>query len=181
MESSSPVLVSGVFVGPVGVTLSEAREKIECTWDGIVDDRHHGRTKPAGPRETYVSRGTELLNIRQVSIVSEEELKEIALRIGAPDVTGPDLGVNLVFKNIKELTKLPGGTTLKFPGRETLLVVIGENTPCGLPGKNIQAGYPGIPGLAKKFREQAMGRRGLVAMVLRPGYIYQGDTVEIIL
>ncbi|MFY9458092.1 MAG: hypothetical protein WAP23_04205 [Candidatus Spechtbacterales bacterium] len=174
-------LVSGVFVGPVGVTLSEAKERIECVWDGIVDDRHHGRTKPAGGREPYVPRGTELLNIRQVSIVSETELAEIALRMGVPEVTGPDLGANLVMKNIERITKLPGGTTIKFPARETLLCVIGKNAPCGLPGKNIQARYPHIPQLAKKFREQAVGLRGLVAVVLRPGYICQGDTVEIIL
>ncbi len=174
-------LVSGVFVGPKGVTLSEARNKIECMWDGVKGDRHYGRTKPAGAREPYVPRRTELLNIRQVSIVSEAELAEIAQRIEVPEVNGPDLGANLVFKNIEGLTKLPGGTTIKFPGRETLLCVIGENTPCGLPGKNIQARYPDIPGLAKKFREQAVGLRGLVAVVLRPGYIHESDTVEILL
>lgn len=174
-------LVFGVFVGPANVTFSEAREKIECAWDGIKEDRHYGRTKPAGARESYVPRGTQLLNIRQISIVSEAELAEIAQLIGVPKITGPDLGANIVLKNIERITKLPGGTVIKFPARETLLCVIKENKPCGFPGKNIQAKYPDIPGLAKKFREQAVGLRGLVAVVLRPGYIYEGDTVEIIL
>lgn len=177
------VSISRVFVGPAGVTLSEPREGIECGWNGIVDDRHHGRTKPAGGRETYVRKGTDLLNIRQVTIVSKEELAEIARLIDVPDVTGPDLGANIVLKNIEGLTQLPGGTTIKFPGRETLLVVIGENGPCKLPGVNIHARHPVMPRgeLTAKFHEVAKGRRGLVAMVLHPGYLYRGDTVEIIL
>lgn len=150
-------------------------------WAGIMGDRHYGITKPAGGRERYVPKGTEILNIRQVSIVSEEELAEIARRMNVPEVTGPDLGANLIVKNVEELTKLPSGTILKFPARETLLFVTGENTPCVLPGRNIQAKYPGIPHLASSFPKAAMGRRGLVAVVLRPGWIHEGDTVEIIL
>lgn len=175
-----PALVSGVFVGPVGVTLSEPREKIECIWNGINSDRHCGRTKLAGGREKYVPRGTEILNIRQVSIVSEEELAEISRRMNIPEVIGSDLSANLVLKNVEGLTKLPGGTIIKFPARETLLYVVGENTPCVLPGKNIQARYLTIPHLASKFPKAAIGRRGLVAVVLRPGWIYEGDAAEII-
>lgn len=167
-----------VLVGPQGVTLSESREKIQCLWDGIEGDRHSGQTKFAGVREDYVPKGTEVLNLRQASIVSKEELEEIAKRMGIPKVTGADLGANVVLSGIPELTKLPTGTIIKF-SEQTLLLVTGENLPCVFPGKNIQARYPDIPKLANKFPKIAMGKRGLVAIVLRLGDIRKDDVVEI--
>jgi len=170
--------VTEVLVGQQGVTLSESREKIQCLWDGIKGDRHSGQTKLAGVRERYVPKGTEILNLRQVSIVSVEELEEIAWRMGIPKVTGADLGANVVLSGIPELTKLPTGTIMKF-SEQTLLFVTGENLPCVFPGKNIQARYPDIPKLANKFPKIATGQRGLVAMILRPGSIRKSDVVEI--
>ena len=171
-------VVIEVLVGFEDVTLAEPQEKIQCLWDGVRGDRHCGQTKLAGGRESYVPKGTEILNLRQVSIVSKEELEEIAQRMGIPEVSGADLGANIVLSGISELTKLPTGTIIKF-SEQTLLFVTGENLPCVFPGKNIQARYPDIPKLANKFPKTAMGRRGLVAVVLRPGNIRKNDFVKI--
>ena len=97
-------IVLEVFVGPHEITHSEKRETIQCTLDGVVGDRHYGRTKSAGVREQYVSRGTEILNLRQISIVSQEELACIARTLGVPEITGQDLGANIVLEGIEHLT-----------------------------------------------------------------------------
>ena len=172
------VTVMEILVGLEGFTLAEPQEKIQCLWGGVRGDRHCGQIKLAGVREKYVPKGTEVLNLRQVSIVSKEELEEIAQRMDIPEVTGADLGANIVLSGVPELTKLPTGTIIKFP-EQTLLFVTGENLPCVFPGKNIQARYPDIPKLVNKFPKTAMGRRGLVAVVLRPGSIRKNDVVKI--
>lgn len=168
-----------VLVGPPGVTYSKERDEIKCLWGGIVEDRHYGRKKAAGVREKYVARGDEILNLRQVSIVSIEELKEIADLMNIPKVTGADLGANLVLEGIDYLSDISPGTVLKFSGGAAFFVT-GENLPCRHPGENIQSRYQEIDGLAKMFPKAALGRRGLVAIVLKPGKIKIGDSVEIV-
>ncbi len=175
----SDIVAYRVLVGLSGVTCSQEKKKIQCTWDGVKNDRHYGRTKLAGVREKYVPKGTKVLNLRQVSIVSEEELQEIARRMGVHEVTGTDLGANVVLKNIPELTKISSGAIVKFSSG-AILFVVRENLPCVFPGRNIQERYPDIPSLVRKFPKAAMGIRGLVAIVLQPGNIRRGDTVEII-
>ena len=175
----SDAVVVKVLIGPSDVTCSRDVEKIQCTWNGIKGDRHFGRTKLAGVREKYVSKGSEILNLRQVSIVSEEELEEIATRMGVPEVAGADLGANIVLKNLSELTNISSGALMEFSSG-AILFIVRENLPCVFPGKNIQEKYPDIPGLVRKFPKTAIGIRGLVAIVLQPGNIHKNDTVKII-
>ena len=171
--------VSQVLAGPGGITASSELPRIECTFDGIEQDRHCGRTKPAGVREKYVKKGTEILNLRQISLVSKEELQEIAQEMGVEKVTGADLGANVVVRGIDNFTALPPGTILRI-GSQCLLFITGENLPCVHPGKNIQARYPDMPRLAAAFPKAALGRRGLVAIVLHPGTIFPGNPIEIV-
>ena len=172
-------IVLQVLVGPREATRSEAQLSIECTLDGVMDDRHYGRTKAAGVRERYVSKETEILNLRKVSLVSTEELSQIAQKMGVPEVTGEDLGANIVLQGIENLTEVPAGTLMRF-SEQVLLFVTGENTPCVFPGKNIQKRYPDIPNLEREFPRAAVNIRGLVAIVVDPGAIQENDVVKII-
>ena len=56
-------------------------------------------------------------------------------------------------------------------------VVAQANGPCTTPGKVIRDHY-GRPGLETLFPKAALGRRGLVAYVEKPGLIAEGDAVQ---
>ncbi|WP_390622058.1 MOSC domain-containing protein [Numidum massiliense] len=55
-----------------------------------------------------------------------------------------------------------------------------ENLPCTQPGEIIQRHYPQQSKLASKFVKSALGLRGIVCVVERPGKIAPGDEVEVI-
>jgi hypothetical protein len=56
-----------------------------------------------------------------------------------------------------------------------VLTVSGENEPCLGPGKVIAQQYP--PLTASRFPKAALHRRGLVAVVEKPGVIHAGEAV----
>ena len=60
--------------------------------------------------------------------------------------------------------------------RTALLVVDMQNRPCQLPAKVIE---DHLPGIGKKFKRAAEGRRGVTAWVERPGELALGDTLTL--
>ena len=69
--------------------------------------------------------------------------------------------------------------TRKFTAATVMLTRI--NGPCIKPAQRIQDEYPGeIPGLAKRFLQIAIGRRGFVGMVAREGRMTVGQTVRFV-
>lgn len=178
MNASSAITVVGTYLGGEGATRSEPRTWISATLDGLLLDRHFGRTKQTGVRERFVQKGTDVLNLRQVSIVSEEELAEIAGALRLPDVTAEDLGANICLRGVARLTQLPAGTLLLFESGAVLFVT-GENKPCTGLGEELQWRYLSRRRLAEKFVRAALGKRGLVAIVVKPGLIKTGSAVEI--
>jgi hypothetical protein len=170
-------VVSGVYCCLPNSVRSEQRQSIELTWDGIVDDRHYGRLKPAGGREAaFATRDEQILNARQVSLVCSQELADIARSLNVAAVTPEQVGANVVIEGIPNLTSLPAGTILKFAAGP-VLYGLGENLPCIHPGQAIAADYGEGQELATSFPKAAMKRRGIVALVLKPGSIKAGDAV----
>jgi MOSC domain-containing protein YiiM len=154
-------------------------EQAQVTWDGLENDKHAGRTRPADSRTPQYPRGTPILNDRQVCIVSAEELAAIACDMDIPAIEPEWLGANILASGIPSLTRLPPGTRLVFSGG-TVLYITHFNNPCSLPGKTIQANHPDRDDLVPAFVRNAQHRRGLVAMVERPGTISTGDTIQVI-
>lgn len=153
--------------------------KAELFLDGLKHDRHFGATRLAGVREVaLVPKGVETRNLRAVSIVSEEELKEISKDMGA-EATAEDLEANITLSGFKNLTQLLPGSYIRFP-RSAVLFVTGENFPCVIPSQHMMA--RGMDKMkAIKFAKAALHKRGLVAMPFVSGVIKEGDEVEIIL
>lgn len=153
------------------------QKQVTVTFAGFEGDRHSGITKKADSRTPQYTRGSEIRNDRQVSIVSAEELARIAAAMEVPEIKPEWLGANLLLQGIPAMTRLPPMTRLSFAGG-AVLVVQAENKPCQHPGRIIQENYsrPGLQGL---FPKAGMHLRGLVACVERPGIILQGDTVNI--
>lgn len=187
--------ITGVLIGshPLLNTLEEKRafphagylekervSEIRVTMEGFEGDRHAGMTMLANGHTPMFRRGTLIRNSRQVSLVSVEELQDVAGALDVPEILPEWLGANLTLRNVPHFSQLPPGTRLVFP-EQTVLVVEGENGPCIFPGRVIQHHYPDKRWLATRFPKAAMHRRGIVAWVERPGVIREGDSVQVIL
>ena len=150
--------------------------QVAVTFDGFEGDRHSGPTLLAGSHSNRYPRGTEIRNDRQVSIVSVEELAKIREALEVPDLLPEWLGANLLVQGLPKLTQLPPATRLFFAQGATL-VVAQANAPCATPGKLMRDHF-NRPGLETLFPKAALGRRGVVAYVEKPGLIAAGDEVQ---
>jgi len=152
-------------------------DKVDLSFGGIEGDRHFGIIAKADVRQPMYPRGTEIMNRRQLSIVSVEELQGIADRLGVDEIRPEWLGANIVVCGIPGLTKLPMGIRMLLPSGAGL-VCEGENEPCTGPGKQI-ANHYGVKELTHRFVKAALQSRGIVAYVERPGELKPGDEIEI--
>jgi len=153
-----------------------ATDALELTFEGIPGDRHGGFTRKSGGREPYYPRGTDMCNERQISILSAEELKEIAARMEIPTLEPEWIGANIVVSGIPRLSLIPPRTRLVFEGG-AVIRVDGDNAPCRIAGAGIAAQFPDREGLDLAFPQKARRLRGLVGFVEVPGTIRAGETV----
>ncbi len=70
--------VEQVLITPDNKNLSDPIEFGNFTFEGLVGDRHYGFTMSSNSRQPEYPRGTEIRNKRQITILSKEELSEIA-------------------------------------------------------------------------------------------------------
>lgn len=155
---------------------TEAVEDLELTFEGIPGDRHAGFTRKSGGREPWYPRGTEMCNERQISLLSNEELAQIAEKMMLPEVRPEWIGANVTLSGLASLTRIPPRTRLVFEGG-TVIRVDGDNAPCRFAGESIAANYPDREGLDLIFPREARGLRGLVGYVEKPGVIRAGEAV----
>ena len=154
----------------------QRQPQLDLNFDGIVGDCHASRVRPSDSRMLkQYKRGTEVVNNQQVSLVSQEELAEIAHRLDVPALDPVWLGANLLTTDIPDLTLLPPSTRLMFSSGASLIIDL-ENAPCRYPAEIIESHYPGH-GLA--FPQKARHKRGLVAYVEKAGQICEGDEIVV--
>lgn len=176
--------MGGMEVVGIGIADTSGRfetraiEQAVLTYAGLEGDRHAGLTMRSGPRQKHVPRGTELRNSRQLSLVSVEELADIARGLEVPSVRASILGANLLLRGAPELTRVPPGSRLVFSSG-AMLVIDGENEPCTKSGRALAQAL-GVPSVASRFVKTAWGKRGLVAWVERPGLVRVGDTARLV-
>ncbi len=173
--------VVAVYLGPEGVFGTEAQDSIQVEMDGVVGDRHFGRTRTTWDGGDKQDGGTVRRNERQWSATSIEELAEINAEMGvdAP-LTAHELGNNLLLEGIPELCRLPMGTTLRFPSGAELMVEE-YNPPCidmaqELCEKHTVNGEPLESGA---FGRAAKHKRGIIGVVEVAGEIRAGDEVVV--
>ena len=150
------------------------RDKVDISFDGIVGDCHSGRIYPSDVRVIkQYPRGVPIANTRQFSILSEEQLAEIAASLGIDELKPEWVGANVVTSGIPELTFLPLGTRMMFSSGATL-ICDGENAPCRYVSDVINKHHPekGDP-----FPKVAKHKRGIVAWVEKEGAIAVGDEI----
>lgn len=159
-----------------GDFVTRAVEVVPLTWAGIEGDRHAGLTMKAGVRQRHLPKNTEIRNARQLSLLSAEELLQIATNLQLPRVEFTWLGANLLLEGAPGLTRLPPSTRMVFPSGAAI-VIDGDNEPCRKAGKAIVEALGTDQSIATRFVKAAWDLRGLVAWVERPGVIRVGDEV----
>lgn len=182
MPALAPTKITGevVWIGHVAdreaSLRSQAEEAAALTYAGIPGEVHGGLTRPSCSRVTSQHpRNTEIRNVRQLSVVSAEELAEIAADCGLETLDPALIGASLVISGIPDFSHLPPSSRLQFPDGSTIVVDM-QNRPCHLPAKVINADYPGA---GDKFKAAAKGKRGVTAWVEREGKMHLGDTVKL--
>ena len=150
--------------------------ELQLSLAGPVGDCHSGETRKSDSRTlvTY-PRGVDIRNVRQLTLLSIDELTEFAHELAVPAIDPAWLGANVVLSGIEELSFLPPSSRLQFPSGATIVVDM-ENYPCRQIADAIGQRHPDAQG---KVVKAAFHKRGLTAWVERIGAIAVGDAVTI--
>ena len=156
--------------------MSSACQEVKLAFGGIPLDSHFGTTREACVRtEQLYAEGTRIVNTRQITVISKEELAAIAASMDLDELDPSYLGANLMVEGIPGLTLVPPSSRLQFSSGATLTVDM-INLPCNLPAREIERE---LPGHGRKFKAAARNRRGVTAWVEREGKIETGDSVSL--
>lgn len=175
-------ILTGIFVcSDLNSFVIKRKEVVRILDNGIEGDKHVGWFRGADARAKHYPKKTRIWNSRQVSIVSEEELEEIAETMKVPEIWPEWLGANICLRGIPKLSLLPPRTKIFIPnfygGPDVGFYVTALNKPCIGPGDIIRDNYPDINGLECLFPKAAHNKRGVVAVVERFGCIKEGSSV----
>ncbi len=164
-------------VVPEGGTLrSVPAEVLNAQFDGVLGEAHGGSTRPSCSRTTAQHpKGTTIRNVRQLSILSAEELAATATMMGLDAIDPVLVGASMVIEGIPDFTHVTPSARLQGPDGVTLVIDM-ENRPCQLPAREIEAEAPGF---GKTYKAAASGRRGVTAWVEREGVLRLGDTLTL--
>jgi MOSC domain-containing protein YiiM len=117
-------------------------------------------------------------NERQLSILSREEMAELAAAMAIDELKPEWIGGNILLSGVPQLSRVPPRTLLMFPSGATIRVD-GDNGPCKKSGAAIAAHVPGRPDLEFGFVKAAKHKRGILGWVEREGEIHRGDAVRL--
>ena len=181
MPALKPTDIYGevVWVGTVpadaGLRSVQANE-LHLSYDGPAGEAHSGLTRASCVRVfAQWPKGTEIRNVRQLSVVSSEELDQIAADCGLEAIDPQWLGATLVVKGIPDFTHVPPSARLQAPDGSTIVIDM-ENRPCVYPAKEIEIDAPGH---GKPFKGAAKNKRGVTAWVEREGIFRVGDKLRL--
>ncbi|KIC10674.1 sulfurase [Leisingera sp. ANG-M1] len=151
-------------------------DRLQLGFGGISGERHEGENRSSCVRvRNLYPEGTEIRNVRQISILSEEELALIAADMEMERIDPVHLGATIVLRGIPDFTFVPPSSRLQGPDGVTLTVDM-ENRPCVLPGREIEKDHSGF---GARFKPAAQNRRGITAWVERPGALSLGEKLSL--
>ncbi|MFL4470479.1 MOSC domain-containing protein [Tateyamaria armeniaca] len=157
-----------------GTLRSSPLETVDATLDGFPGETHGGATRPACSRvSTQYERGTEIRNVRQLSIISAEELADIAAAMEMDHIDPAWIGASMVIEGIPDFSHVPPSSRLMAPSGAGITIDM-ENRPCIYPGREIEKEAEGF---GKRFKPAAKGRRGVTAWMEFGGRLAIGDTL----
>lgn len=149
---------------------------VYASYAGVEGEVHAGLTRASCVRvRDQFPEGTEIRNVRQFSILSAEEMREIADEIGLDAVAPEWLGASIIIEGIPDFSHVPPSSRL-LTDEGTALVIDMQNRPCIYPAKEIEKDHPGH---GKGFKAAAKGKRGVTAWVEREGALRVGDNLRL--
>jgi hypothetical protein len=156
---------------------SEPMSEAMARFGGFEGEAHSGITRPSCVRVTSQHpKGTTINNVRQLSVMSAEEIVQIASKMGLSDIDPTLLGVSMIIEGIADFTHVPPSSRLQCEANGTTISIDMLNRPCVLPGREIEMEHEG---LGAKFKPAAVGMRGVTASVEREGLLRVGDIMRL--
>ncbi len=150
--------------------------EMPLTFAGFAEETHGGLTRPSCSRVTAQHpRGTPIRNVRQLCLVSAEEMAAVAADLGMAQIDPAWVGASVVITGIPDFTHLPPSSRLQGPDGVTLVIDM-ENRPCQEPAVTMAKA---TDGQGKAFKTAAMGRRGVTAWVEREGVLRIGQAMTL--
>ena len=170
------VWLGAVMTGDRKDLMAPARNTLELTFEGVADAFHAGLTRPSCSRvKSQYPRDTPIKNERQLSIISQEEIDQIAAVMGVDTLDPSRLGATMVIKGIADFSHVPPSSRLQAPSGATVTVDM-ENRPCQFPAMSLRVNHGDS---AKKFKSAAKDRRGVTAWVAAEGRVRVGDVLTL--
>lgn len=158
------------------VIFGEPVEEMPLSFAGPEGEVHAGLTRPACSRvRAQHPRGTPIRNVRQLCIVSAEEMALVADQLDLASFDYAWVGASVVLEGIPDLTHLPPSSRLQAPDGATIVIDM-ENLPCQEPAVTISKA---TDGRGKAFKSAATDRRGVTGWVEREGSLRLGDTLRL--
>ena len=181
-----PLMTKLTFTGRIEALLKSAdratgleksrTDQLKLRFNGIEGDCHGGLTRPSDSRTLrQYPRDTPIRNVRQLTLLSREELADIAGIMEIAEVKPEWIGANVVTSGIPDLTLLPPSSRMQFPSGATIVVDM-ENEPCRYPAEIIEKHNPDQK---VGFVKAAKNKRGITAWVEREGDVGLGDEITI--
>jgi MOSC domain-containing protein len=175
-EFTGEVVWLGHVPGDSETIRSGSADRIDLGFSGQAGARHAGENRASCIRVSNLyDKGTEIRNVRQLTILSAEQLAEIAAEMDIETLDPGLLGATLILRGIPDFTHVPPSARLQGPSGLTLTVDT-ENRPCLYPAREIEAEQPGH---GAAFKPAATNRRGVTAWVERPGALALGDMMTL--
>ncbi len=166
----------GRVVDSADTLRAEPLETAQLSFSGIDGECHSGVTRRSCVRVTaQYPKGTEIRNVRQLSVLSAEELDATAAEMGLERIDPAWVGASMVIDGIPDFTHIPPSSRLQMPSGASITVDM-ENRPCVLPGREIEKDHEGF---GASFKPAAKNRRGITAWVEREGPVALGNTVTL--
>lgn len=151
---------------------------LDLSFSGPAGDMHSGATRKSDVRTKIMyPRDIDIRNVRQLTLVSVEELAESALKLGIPEIKPGWFGANVLVSGIPDFTLLPPSTRLQFSSGATIVVDL-ENYPCSQVAEVVGRHHPEVE---NKVVKAAMHKRGVTAWVEREGRVETGDLITVFL
>lgn len=159
-----------------GALQSAPVDRLDLRFKGPEGEDHGGLTRPACSRvRGLYPAQTPIRNTRQLSILSQEELEEIARRMKLDTLDPALVGASMVIRGIPDFTHVtPCSRLLAASGAS--LTIEHENRPCTLPARPIETAHTGF---GAKFKPAAKGLRGVTAWIEAEGQMALGDRLEL--
>ena len=176
-EYTARITWLGRVVADGGTMRSEPLNEVMAVFGGFAGEAHFGVTRPSCVRvRSQHKQGTTINNVRQLSVMSAEEIAHIAENMGLEGIDPTLLGASLILEGIADFTHVPPSSRLQSDTTGATLMVDMVNRPCVLPGREIEVEHEGF---GVKFKPAADGKRGVTASVEREGLLKIGDVMRL--